>query len=68
MNGNIFGYSWEQIQAAQQGKPLISKPLTKTMSLCTQDDIDLLVKYGPQKLRDMGFYGVIDRLQRAELM
>ena len=66
----IFGYTWDEIQAAQRGKPLgtVVNPRTNKNCPCTQDDVDLLIKYGPQKLRDLGYYGVIDRLQRAELM
>lgn len=64
----IFGYTWEQIQKAQRGAPLLSTPTTGMLRLCTQEDVNLLVNYGPQKLRDMGYYGVIDRLQRAGLM
>ena len=68
MDKLIFGYTWDEIQSAQRGKPLIRHAVENYCKICTNDDVNLLVKHGPQKLRDMGYYGVIDRLQRADLM
>ena len=62
----IFGYTWEEIKNAQQGKPL-GKPVKNYYNICTEDDIKLFIQYGEQGLRDIGFYGVLDRLQRAEI-
>ena len=63
----IFGHSWEAIQRAQRGGRLheridISKP---TNHAPTDDDRALLAKYGSiQALKDAGFYGSADRLER----
>ena len=63
---DIFGYSWEQIQAAQQGKQFrktidASKPINHTP---TPQDLALLEKHGMDGLRDLQYFGVIDRLTR----
>lgn len=63
----IFGHSWEAIQRAQRGGRLheridTSKPIAHAP---TDDDRALLVKYGSiQALKDAGFYGSADRLER----
>ena len=63
---NIFGYTWEQIQLAQQGKAFrgvidTSKPVDHS---ATAEDLALLEKHGMDGLKAMGFFGVIDRLSR----
>lgn len=63
---HIFGYSFDQIKAAQQGKKWretidVSKPIDHALM---PGDIELLNKHGEDKLYAMGFYGVIDRLSR----
>ena len=65
----IFGYDWEDIQKAQQKEPwrksidLSKSPTTNVDHL--EADKALLLQHGEEKLRSMGFYGVIDRLERA---
>ena len=71
MNSNnlIFGYTWEQIQKAQQGEVLgqIVPLATKAAKddICTRGDLELFEKYGEEGLKAMQFDGVIDRLTRA---
>ena len=69
MNDLIFGYTWEQIQSAQHGKPL-SRPATATPQgdALLPGDVDLLTRHGLNGLEDMGYYGVIDRLSSAGLI
>ena len=66
----IFGYTWEQIQNAQQGRALREYlPTTSTgRKPATQADVDLLVKHGLEELQRMQFFGVIDRLQGSGLI
>ena len=67
----IFGYTWEEIQAAQQGKTLSRKIPARTQGYddpCLPGDVDLLVRYGLKELENCGYYGVIDRLARAGLI
>jgi len=64
MTQTIFGYTWEYIQAGQQGKPMLSpvdlsKPAKKP---ATDKDKALLAEHGEAGLRAMGYYGVLDRL------
>ncbi len=40
----------------------INKPTT------TEDDKKLLAKYGVKKLEEMGYFGVLDRLQNSKLI
>jgi hypothetical protein len=63
-NQNIFGYTFEQIQRAQQGGRLndtidLSKVSKKPP---TEADYKMLEKYGEQGLREMQYFGVMDRL------
>jgi hypothetical protein len=62
-NDNIFGYSWSDIQRAQQGGRL-SRPIdtSKQSPDYTESDRALLAEHGEQGLRDMGYFGVLDRL------
>lgn len=67
MNDKILGHDWADIQRAQQGGRLAhaidtSKPPT---SDATPDDLALLERHGIDGLRALGFWGVLDRLQRA---
>ena len=62
----IMGYTWDAIQRAQHGGKLhqsidTSKPLDHSLMA---GDLELLAKHGASGLREMGFMGVIDRLQR----
>ena len=72
MNDLIFGYTWEQIQKAQQGGVLTQiLPLTAkaaTSDICTKSDLDLFIKHGKGGLEDKQFYGVIDRLKQAGII
>ena len=65
---DIFGYSFDVINAAQQRGRLgrvidTTKPLADDKAR-QDDDRKLLEQYGEKKLRDMGYMGVIDRLER----
>ena len=68
----IFGYTFEEIQAAQQGMPLTrALPLAAQVAkeaLCTSEDMDLFNKHGETGLKEKQFYGVIDRLVRAGII
>ena len=67
-NNDIFGYSWDQIQAAQQGKPFrtyvdLSKPVNNAP---TAEDLALLEKHGMDGLKALQYFGTIDRLTRGK--
>ena len=72
MNNLIFGYSWEQLQAAQQGEvlrqvlPLAAKAAKD--DICTEKDMDLFIEHGEAGLKEMQSYGTIDRLTRAGII
>ena len=72
MTDLIFGYTWEEIQAAQQGKPLTHVPPGKTEGAnagpSLPGDIDLLTRLGLKELETRGYFGVIDRLARAGII
>jgi hypothetical protein len=69
MSDLIFGYTWDQIQAAQQGESLGQiVPLQAKMAkddICTANDLELLEKHGIDGLIKKQFHGVLDRLERA---
>ena len=69
MSDLIFGYTWEQIQKAQQNGVLGEiVPIQAQMAkddICTKKDLELFEKYGIKGLIEKQFYGVLDRLQRA---
>ena len=64
---DIFGYSFEEIQSMQQKQ---CKPKTVDMTEPTFDpvqekaDVAMLNGMGEAKLREIGYFGVLDRLQR----
>lgn len=64
---DIFGYSFEEIQSMQQKQ---YKPKTVDMAEPTFDpvqekaDVAMLNGMGEAKLREIGYFGVLDRLQR----
>lgn len=65
----IFGYSFDDIRNAQQRHELdkvidTSKPATTYDPERERQDLELLSKYGEEKLREMSYMGVIDRLSR----
>ena len=72
MSDLIFGYTWDEIQAAQQGKPLRKKLPQKEPGaehdVCLPGDVDLLTRYGLKELENRGYHGVIDRLTRAGII
>ena len=66
---DIFGYTFAEINAAQHGERLgrvidTSKPPTDDAAHA-ESDLKLLAQYGEQKLRDMGYMGVVSRLERS---
>ena len=68
MNNEIFGYTFEEIRVAQQGGRLgrvidTSNPIPID-PVREQADLKLLVEHGDAKLREMGYMGVVDRLER----
>ena len=64
MNYTIFGKSWEQIQAMQQGTyiPDCIDTSKSSKTAATDKDKALLAVHGPDGLRKLRFYGVMDRL------
>lgn len=65
----IFGYTWEEIQRAQNGGRLqktICTPVSNDPAI--KSDLALLEKHGIDGLKSMQFFGVIDRLQRAGMI
>ena len=60
----IFGYTWDEIQRAQQGGPLVRNKQLGNINW-TQEDERLWQEYGSVKaLVDAGFHGVADRAER----
>jgi hypothetical protein len=69
MNQLIFGRTWEQIQAMQQGtyKPRsITGPISKIEA--TDADIKMLSEIGIEEIKRQQLYGVIDRLITSQLI
>ena len=64
----IFGYSWADIQRAQQGGRLARPVVRNELKGPTREDIELLQIHGADGLREMQFHGTLDRLQRAGLI
>lgn len=66
---DIFGYTFEEIQEAQQGGRLGRTVDTSKVEpfdpVRERADLDLLNGLGEAKLREMGYLGVIDRLGRG---
>lgn len=66
---NIFGYTWDEIKLAQQCGVLgrtISGEINKP--LATDDDREMLERYGEAELRNRGYFGVLDRLKNSQLI
>ena len=66
---DILGYTFDEILKAQQGERLgrvidTSKP-EPFDPVQERADLKLLVGYGEAKLRELGYFGVIDRLERG---
>ena len=71
MSDKIFGYDWEDIQRAQRGGRL-NRTIDTSKSPYSADtaerldaDVKLLEQYGEDGLRDLAYFGVLDRLKRA---
>ena len=69
MDDNILGYTFEEIKTAQQGGRLgrvidTSKPAPFD-PVQERADVKLLHGLGEAKLRELGYMGVIDRLERG---
>jgi hypothetical protein len=69
----IFGYTWDEIRAAQQGKPLKREipdriPGAEKDNVFLPGDIELLTRYGIKELENRGYNGVIDRLAQAGII
>jgi len=66
----IFGYEWDDIQAAQQKRGSLQKTIDISSATgrppATDADRELLAKHGIDGLKEMGFFGVIDRLDCNE--
>lgn len=67
MGQNIFGYSWEDIQRAQQGGSLVKARISgeARKPLANESDYALLDQIGMDGLREKGYFGVIDRLENS---
>lgn len=64
----IFGYTWEEIELAQQGGSLARRfPTGLHKPLATDGDWELLRRYGEAELRNRAYYRVIDRLENTRL-
>ena len=69
MSDLIFGYTWAQIEAAQQGKVLgelvpVAAKAAKG-DICSRRDLGQFELHSEEGLRKMQFFGIIDRLTRA---
>lgn len=65
----IFGYSWAEIQAMQQGtyqRPTLTDECVKPTA--TEKDIAMLAELGEDGLRAQHFLGVLDRLRTSGLL
>lgn len=70
----ILGYTWDEINAVQHKTGTLSKRIdtSKPATIYDKDnaskDLELLSTHGKDKLREMGYFGVLDRLTRAGLI
>ena len=63
---NIFGYTWDEIKNAQQGGSLGRRVTSEICKpLATDSDWALLERYGEVELRNMQYFGVLDRLENT---
>lgn len=68
MSERIFGYTWDQIQSAQQGGSLsqaIDTSAPPAKSSASPDDMSMLEKHGIDGLKEKQLFGVLDRLSLA---
>ena len=72
MQDLIFGYTWEEIQRAQQGGQLRQiLPLEAAMAkddICSAEDLSLFQEHGKNGLITLGYFGTLDRLKRAGII
>lgn len=62
----IFGYTWDEIKRAQQVGTLGRRiPTEICKPLATEDDWELLERYGEAELRNRQYFGVLDRLKNT---
>ena len=61
---NIFGHSWEEIQAMQQKTYVRPKVVHEPLPKATDKDRELLALHGIDRLKELGLMGVVDRLSR----
>lgn len=64
----IFGMTWEEIQARQQGNWRGSTVSVSNLPMATQADIELLRDKGIHYIKGNGLFGVIDRLQNSAII
>lgn len=68
-NRLIFGYTWKQIQKAQQRqdfKEYVSGEPNKPQA--NESDVKLLVEKGLSWLEEQQFFGVLDRLKNSGII
>lgn len=68
MSDLIFGKTWEEIQDMQQKKYRPKVATSSSLPMATEDDVNLLRKYGLAGLEEKQFYGVIDRLKNSGIV
>lgn len=68
MDNMIFGYTWEEIQAAQRGGRLVRAAPNGDNNSLSSTDMDLLSEHGEEGLVTLGFMGTLDRLKRANII
>jgi len=64
----IFGYDWEQLKKAMQGNSQALHPIIKNKNekiVITEEELELFKEVGIPGLEQKGFFGLIDRLNRA---
>lgn len=69
----IFGYTFDEISAAQQKRGRLGHAIDTTKPAADdmhrlEADRALLSEHGADGLRERGFFGVLDRLTRAGLI
>lgn len=65
---NIFGYSFEEIQAMQQKKYVPRVIGFPVKSALKEGDKEKLAKHGKDGLEKLGLFGVLDRLKQNGLI
>lgn len=64
MSDLIFGHTWEEIQAIQQGtfcgRPVIGGQIAREV---TEQDRRLLAEFGKDGLEQRQYFGTLDRLK-----